>query len=71
MSEVDDNEELSRTPRGGPAPPERFQIAFILQSAGTKQLFFNEFEVVLEALGELPNVTKESPMAPQSGREMS
>ena len=71
LSEVEDDEDLSRTPRGGLGPPREIPDDLNAPKCKKKQWFFNDFEIALDALGELPNVAKGSPMAPQSSREMA
>ena len=70
LSDVNAKEDLLRTPRGCPRPPNQITDDNA-QKWYEKQWFFNDFEMALDALGELPNIKTGSPMAPQSGQEMA
>ena len=71
LSDVNADTDLSRTPRGCTGPPREFPHDLNAPKCIKKQWFFNDFETALNALGELPNVAKGFPMAPQSVREMA
>ena len=71
LSDVNAKEDLSRTPQGCPGPPRQVRNNPNAQKCHKKQWFFNDFEMALDALGELPNINKGSRMAPQSSQEMA
>ena len=71
MSDINAKENLSRTPQDCPGSPRQVPDDSNAQKCNENQWFFNDFEMALDALGELPNVNKGSPMAPQSSREMA
>ena len=54
----------------GPLKHLKNEWVFKKVNNATQLEFFIDFELALDALGELPNVNKGSPMAPQSDQEM-
>ena len=71
LNDVNANKDLSRTPQGCPGPPRQVPDDRNAQKCCKNTWFFNGFEMALDALGELPNVKKGSPMAHQSGQKMA
>ena len=63
MSDVNAKEDLPRTPEAAQGPLREIPDDLNAQKCNKNQWFFNDFEMALNALGGLPNVTKGDPMA--------
>ena len=71
LSDVNAKEDLPRTPEAAQGPLREIPDDLNAQKCNKNQRFFNDFRMALNVLGELPNVAKGAPLAPQSSQDMA